>query len=284
MDRVELQAYAKAAGNDVFGVANIERFDDVPPAHHPRSIFPEARSVIVLGRRVPRGTLRGVEEGTNFQGFTLYGDDWLDNRFTSLCTFRVAEHLEANGWESIPLMCLPPETPPMGISVREGAPLPNVMVDGVEAAVRAGVGEIGYCGTLLTPQFGPRVRIQMIVTDAVIEPDPLLAKPICPGPQQCDAFKSACPMGAFGQAGEINIAGKKMQVAQPGRSHCEACKNGAKKNRYHSSGKPDRLAAFCTRSCIDFLERSKRIGNLFETPLRIRKAWSVTPDSNFFQQ
>ena len=69
-------------------IAGIDRFDGLPPQHHPASIFPEARSVIVLGRRITRGTLRGVEEGTQFSNYRLYGYDWLDNRFVAMTVYR----------------------------------------------------------------------------------------------------------------------------------------------------------------------------------------------------
>ncbi|KYH42317.1 MAG: (Fe-S)-binding protein, partial [Candidatus Bathyarchaeota archaeon B26-1] len=44
------------AGADLIGIANIERFDELPLNKHPKSIFPETRSVVVLGRRITRGT------------------------------------------------------------------------------------------------------------------------------------------------------------------------------------------------------------------------------------
>jgi hypothetical protein len=44
--------------------------------------------VVVLGRRITRGTLRGVEEGTQFSNYRLYGYDWLDNRFVASTTRR----------------------------------------------------------------------------------------------------------------------------------------------------------------------------------------------------
>ena len=58
--------YARSVGADLVGIANIERFEDVAPNRHPSSIFPEARSVVMIGKRITRGTLRGLEEGTQF--------------------------------------------------------------------------------------------------------------------------------------------------------------------------------------------------------------------------
>jgi epoxyqueuosine reductase len=276
----ELREFAGEAGADVFGVADVGRFDGVPAERHPRSIFPEARSAVVLGRRITRGSLRGVEEGTNFSNYSLYGYEWLDNRFTSLMTFQVAECLEDDGWEAVPLPNLPPEVPPMGVKVRPDQPAPNVMLDMDDAAVRAGVGEIGYCGVLLTPRFGPRQRIQMILTDAELEPTPLLGKEICPRSEACRGF---CPLGAIRGERELVICGKTMTVAEIDYGECRRCKNGARANRYHAAGKPDRMAAVCVRTCLDFLEKNARIDNLFATPFRRREAWTVKTEADFYQ-
>jgi epoxyqueuosine reductase QueG len=271
LNRKKLETFARAAGADVFGVADVARFDELPAAKHPRAIFPETKSVIVLGRRITRGTLRGVEEGTNFSNYTHYGYDWLDNRFTSLATYRVAEFIEEQGWEAVPLPNLPPETPPMGVAVRRGLPEPNVLLDMDDAAVRAGVGEIGWCGVLLTPRFGPRQRIQMILTDAKVAPNALLKRPICPR-SEC---KGLCPLGAMTGGKELHICGKVMTVAEIDYAKCRGCKNGALANRHHPAGKPDRLAAVCVRTCVDYLERNGRLGNRFAAPFRKREPWKA---------
>ena len=281
MERDKIERYAREAGADIFGVAGIERFKEVPFEKHPQAIFPEVRSVIVVGRRITRGTLRSVEEGTNFSNYSLYGYDWLDNRFIALTTFRISEFLEDNGWEAVPLPNIPPEVPPMGVKVRKESPEPNVLLDFDDIAVRAGVGEIGYCGVLLTPEYGPRQRIQLILTDAVIEQDPLLSEKICLYEDGCRGF---CPLGAFKGEKEIVIAGKKMIVADIDyKRECLSCKNGAMSNRYHPAGKPDRLAAVCIRSCVDILERKGRIKNRFGLPFRIRDAWTVKKDIDLYR-
>jgi len=275
----EVTGFAREAGADVFGIANVERFDELPDDKHPRAVFPETRSVIVLGRRIPRGALRGVEEGTNFSNYSLYGCQWLDNRFTSLTTFQVSEFLEDNGWEAVPLPNLPPEVPPMGVKVRPDGPPPNVMLDMDDAAVRAGVGEIGYCGVLLTPQYGPRQRVQTILTDAELEPSPLLAEPVCPRDREC---AGTCPLGAYVGEKELTVCGRTMTVAEIDYGKCRACKNGARRNPYHPAGKPDRVAAVCIRTCTDCLEKSGRVGNRFETPFRVREAWTVKSDVDLY--
>jgi len=279
ISREEIKKFAKISGADIFGIANIERFSDLPPERNPLSIFPETKSVIVVGRRIVRGAIRGVEEGTNFMNYQVYGYNWLENRFLALTTYKIASFIENKGWEAVPLPNLPPEIPPMGISVRENQPPPNVLLDFDDAAVRAGVGEIGYCRVLLTPEFGPRQRIQLILTDAQIEPDPIMKKKICGVDEGCKGF---CPLNAFYGEEEITICGKKMKVGKINFEKCEKCKNGALENIYHPAGKPDRIAAFCIRGCIDYLEKTKRIKNRFLLPLRIREPWQIKEEINFY--
>jgi len=280
MDKKKFKEYARQAGADIVGIANIERFDELPVAKHPCSIFPETKSVIVLGRRITRGTLRGVEEGTNFGNYALFGYNWLDNRFIALTTFTVSEFLEDNGWEAVPLPNIPPEVPPMGVSVKKGSPEPNVLLDFDDAAVRAGVGEIGYLGVLLTPEFGPRQRIQVILTDAEIEPDPILKEDICTRSRE---LKNFCPLGAFKGEKQIFISGKEMTVAEIDYRKCASCKNGAMPNLYHPAGKPDRLAAVCIRSYADYLERNGRIRNRFKLQFRQREAWTLQPEIDLYR-
>ncbi len=279
LERKAVEDFARLSGADLFAAADIDRFNELPPEKHPRAIFPETKSVVMIGRRIPRGALRGVEEGTQFGGYNNFGLQWLDNRFLPMTTFAVSGFLEDSGWEAVPLQNLPKEIPSMGVSVGEGKPEPNVMLDFDDAAVRAGMGEIGYCGVLLTPRFGPRQRLQMILTDAEIEPDEILKETICPGAARCEGF---CPLGAYGGNETVKICGKKMTVARVDYKKCSKCKNGAKRNSYHPSGKPDRLAAVCVRSCVDFLENEKLVKNNFENRFRKRDIWCLKNEETDF--
>lgn len=270
----EFRTHARSCGIDIIGVAPIERFSGIPLERHPASIFPEVRSVVVVGKRIVRGALRGVEEGTQFSIYSQFGRDWLNNRTLALATFRASEFLEDHGWEAVPLPNLPPETPPMGVPVREDALAPNVMLDFDDAAVRAGVGEIGYCGFLLTPQFGPRQRLQMILTDAELVPDAIIEEPIC---LRCERDIAFCPPGAISDdpAETRVVCGREMAVARIDHARCAQCKNGALPNAYHPSGSPDRLAAACARGCMVRLEAAGCLSNRFTNAFRKRAPWGV---------
>lgn len=267
----DVKAFAKELGADLVGIAPIERFADLPDAHNPARIFPETRSVIVIGRRIPRGALRGVEEGTQFSLYAMYGYDWLDNRFLPMVTYGVAEFLENNGYEAVPLPNLPPQMPAMGVAISPDRPAPNVLLDFDDAAVRAGLGEIDGAGFLITPEFGPHQRLQLILTEATLDPDAVRTTAVndCP-PAKYDAF---CPLGA------LDTANKTVDWAQ-----CRACKNGARANAYHPTGNPDRLAAICARSCLDYLEKHNRLQRKFANPFRQRPAWKIVDGQTYLEE
>ena len=259
---------------DLIGFASKDRFNGVDARYNPFSIFPEAKTVIMVGKRICRGALRGVEEGTNFGDYTLFGKNWLEDEFLSMACYDLVRVLEDNGWEACPIFPNPTEIQPQGVAVADGRPAPNVYPDFDYAAVACGLGEIGKNGLLLTPEFGSRQRFHMILTDAEIEPSPLFEGKICDG---CGKCATSCPLGAIDTQNivEIDVCGKKMQTYSINYDICKTCKNGACINRFSPNAKPDRVAALCNRTCICQLEETNVLSNKFENSFRQREVWSV---------
>jgi len=273
VNKEELKEYAVEVKADLIGITSMDRFKGIDKQHHPLSIFPEGKSVIIVGKRITRGAIRGIEEGTQFSIYSQYGCSWLNDRFLALTTFKISEFLEDNGYEAIPIVNLPSEISPMGIPVKKGKPSPNVLIDIEDAAIRGGLGEIGYCGIFLTEEFGPRQRFQVIITDLEIEPDPIKKENVC---DLCKECMKICPLRAIeNEEKEIEICGKKMIVADINYEICKICKNGVFPNMYYENAKPDRIAALCSRTCLVHLEKTKRIKNLFNENFRNRTTWKI---------
>lgn len=270
----QMKEFAREHSADLVGVAPAERFKDLPAEENPLSIFPEMTAAIVIGRRITRGTLRGLEEGTNQGLYDMFGYSWLDTQFVAMSTFEVVEWLEDRGWEAVPLFAFPPGVHPQGIAVREGAVEPNVYPDMDKMAVCAGLAEMSWVRIALTPEFGHRQRFQLILTDAPLEGDPLLEAGLC---GMCMRCAEICPLGALDPEDEetMIVAGREYTVANVDYDKCRRCQNGARPNRYHPAGPPDRLGAICMRTCMTALEESGKLTTEFATPFRIREPWAV---------
>jgi len=268
-----LKDASRSFGADLVGIAPVERFDGVKQQEDPREIFPEARAVVIAGRRITRGTLRGIEEGTNWNLYQCFGQKFLEDEFVTLTLFNTVAWLEDLGWEAVPVFPHPTEAHPQGVPVAEGKAAPNVVPDVNYAAVAAGLGELGLSGEFLSPEYGPRQRMAMIITDVPLVGDPMTDQQVC---LKCETCLKHCPLGAFtGKFETVSVAGRGFPVAVFDRAKCRKCPNGAAPNRFHYKGRPDRLGAVCTRSCMVALERGGRLSNKFQNDFRKRDAWAL---------
>ena len=270
----KIKDFAVESGVDLIGFASKDRFDDLEPHKNPFAIFPEGNTVILLGRRITRGTLRGVEEGSNFGDYSSFGYSWLDDEFVAQSCYDITIFIENFGWEAVPIFPNPVETYGMGVSVAEGREAPNVTPDFQYAAVACGLGEIGLNDEILTEKYGPRQRFQMIITDAIIEADPILTESIC---DLCGKCADICPLQAIDKENTktIAICGKEMEIAEIDYDLCRKCQNGAIPNRLFGAAKPDRLAALCMRTCVNHLEENDLVSNVFENTFRKRDPWAI---------
>jgi len=200
LTKEEIKNFALSNDLDLIGVANIERFENAPEDMHPSAIFPEARSVIVVGRRILRGGWRGIEEGTYWPSYTYFDyHGLLNSLFIPYPLYELACFIEDHGWEAVPYYPGVPETKSLAGPLRENGVSPDVNLAIRIAATAAGLGEMGWSKVFLSKRFGPRQRLAAIITDMPMEPDPLVAPgSICKRDMACVA---GCP-GAIPQVKE----------------------------------------------------------------------------------
>ena len=241
MPYVEFKALA---GYDLVGVASPSAFAGLSPGESPLSLFPDAQSVVVLGRRIRRGVFRSMEEGSlwSVAGRWLTGMDG------------VVRAIERLGYECVPFT--PADAPRMPREpVRPGQCRPNGFRISVEyAAVAAGLGEIGYHGMFMTEQFGIRQSLGLLVTDLPIEPGagrpagqrrfatsarsvcvPARCRPSAPSCQGSGSARPAIPVGGVNalacQACPNGVAGDAKYFAGAEELHFEIENNQVKGKR-----------------------------------------------------
>lgn len=186
---------AKELGIDCIAIGNIERFKNAPKLMSPITYFPNAKSVIAVAMRIPRGTYRGIEEGTHWHNYTFYSYNKLNSLFRPRLSYELACFIEDHGWEAVAHYPAVPEgNGTMAEPVREGIP-PDVVCSVRLIAAGCGLGEIGFSKVFLTKKFGPRVRLGLIFTDCELEPDPIMdTGEIC---IHCGACARECPGNAI---------------------------------------------------------------------------------------
>jgi len=275
MNTAELKQAAKRFGADLIGIVSTADLAYLPLQENPLSIFPQATCAIVIGKRIPRGTIRGIEQGTEFaNSFSQYGFLTMEDNFLSKTTYDITIWMEARGFEAVPLFAYDaPNGNACGVPVAPGKAAPNVLLNAKVLAQAAGLGEIGKNGLFLTPEFGPRQRFAMLLTDAELEPDKPFEPYLC---KNCNACIDACPLEAFSKTDKAKVGFEKLASTIPVRNNtmCTRCKNGAIQTNEGRFNTVERIAAACGRACIAALEERGLTKEKFNLPFRQTAPWS----------
>lgn len=240
---------AKAIGADLCGIASMDRFEGTPAQFDPRYIFPNAKSCIVLGFRIPRGYFRGIEEGTYFASYAGMGYGNINRIVSPLSLRYLCCYIEDFGWEAAPVPNLflgnavkfntQKQAPEYSVPVRDGLPQPDILVDYRVCAYLAGMGQIGYSKVFLTPEFGPFQRFVILLTDAPLDPDPIFEGTLC---DRCMRCAKACTGGAISttETESITVAGHKIEWGKLDVLKCSTAYMGANKeyNPFLPEGTP----------------------------------------------
>ena len=208
-----VKALAREQGAHLVGVASVDRFAGAPRGHHPTDMVPGAQSVVVIAHRFFQSVLESDRMGLE-SPLVPQDEVWDVQQTIFMCNYntanmrlqmiaaQMAAFLEDRGYPSLFL--------PAG-GYRVGAQR-YAFFSHRHAAVAAGLGEFGLNNLLLTPQYGPRQRLESMITTAELAPDPLCEGPICLGVEACGLCLEATD--CFGEIHELEMAGKTMQLAR----------------------------------------------------------------------
>ena len=312
----DVKNYAKKRGADLVGIASVDRFEGAPKDMDPRYIFPEAKAVVVLGFRIPRGCFRGIEEGTYFAAYPSMGYGGINVVYAPMVLRELVCFIEDSGYEAVPYPNMYMGTAldittgerVRSVCVSPDRPAPDVLINFRIAAFAAGLGEIGYSKVFLTPQFGPRQRFALLLTDAPLKPDPIYnGPPICDKCMLCVKDCSGRAISAT-ETVKVTVAGRELEWGNLDVKRCTIAYTGgvqetspfllqgcdidedSKKpmaeiykinKRWNYSMDPYghnpaiEGAKGCIRACMIHLEQQNKLKNTFKNPFRKRKAWKL---------
>ncbi|MCD4670919.1 MAG: hypothetical protein K8S14_10795, partial [Actinomycetia bacterium] len=118
----------------------------------------------------------------------------------------VAKMLSRQGHQSLPIEDLCKTASKAAHTFNTAIPVSDCLSSRY-AAVLAGLGQMGWSGCVITPEFGLRQRFVAIVTDVPLEPTPLYdGNPLC---KKCFRCVDACPVKAVEILSKVVDDGRK---------------------------------------------------------------------------
>lgn len=268
----EVKAKAVELGADLVGIAPVERFAGAPLRMSPEGLLPGAKSVVVAG-------IHHLDAAVELGGVPTphdcgpYNTQFVMNSMLDDVSFAVGRLLEERGHRALPIAAsnIWRYNPYKDLKVSFAPDLAHRY-----AAAAAGLGQIGWSGLLLSPEFGPRNRFVSVVTDAELEAAPMYdGEPLCDRCMQC---VETCPTDAFRKEvygiNEIKIGGKVFQFPETNKWRCGWAENFGLDLAHHI---PERVDE---RTILRHLEQYGRRGGEFGCCLQ----FCMTPQRRYYDQ
>ena len=185
MDAAAVKTLAKELGADLVGIASAEVLNAFPPdpkfPQTPERISPHVKSVVVIAKHIPVGAFRCK---TNVPVQYL---DMLVLRRMDRIAYRLAEALERAGHPSF--VTAAQETNWNYKKASYGR------LSTRHLGIEAGLGSFGLEVNILTPEYGPRVYLTGILSEAELEADARMTEQVCIG-ESCSRCLYSCPTDA----------------------------------------------------------------------------------------
>ncbi len=176
---------------DIIGVAALSNWKGTRLEETALRLLPQAKSVVVLAMEIypevldltsPERVTGAASPNDLYAQHTSY----INSRL-SKAAYDVAKTFRQSGIKSLPLPA-------------DGCPIDNRFQDAMfsykHAGEAAGLGKMGWHSLLITPEFGPRVRLACCLTEAKLETTKLDYDTECAG---CGICLEICPAKAIFQ-------------------------------------------------------------------------------------
>lgn len=195
-----VKSYALREGADLVGIASVDILNDLAPEEYrPSDFLPDAKSIVVMGVHFINGVIDQMPRSR--LEYTCNYHEMSD--FLNILAFKVARFLEREGYRSYTVSYFPRYQLQSIEEALDLTKIPKTFSDR-HAAVEAGLGEIGLNNLLVTPQYGARIRVISIITNAPLTHDKRFEGKICHGKRCGYKCVKHCPVHAIEKDGSID--------------------------------------------------------------------------------
>ncbi|MFC1942600.1 hypothetical protein ACFLWU_05215 [Chloroflexota bacterium] len=187
----ELQDYISKLDVDAAGVASLDDLKGTKLAESTLKLLPTGRSIVVLATEVYSEVIN-LASPKRVTGTASLNDlidrhmEFLGGRLTK-AVYDIAVFSRRAGMKALPLPSA-------------GCPVDGRFLDAVfsykHAGQAAGLGYMGRSSLLIAPKFGPRVRLAVCLTEAILKPTTGEHTDEC---QNCSICIQNCPSGALSE-------------------------------------------------------------------------------------
>jgi epoxyqueuosine reductase len=190
-------------------------------------------SAISIALALDKAVMEGVRDGPTAE---YYDEYQRVNRLLNEMAAKSADLISSLGYDGEPFPATIIDSAPGDEFERTLA----VAFQHKTAATRAGLGWIGKSALLVTPQYGPRVRLATVFTDMPLDPGTPVTAGRC---GHCRACLLTCPAGAIkGQEWRVGLARGEMVDAH-------SCRAKAKESLLERVGVEDSVCGICLSVC-----------------------------------
>lgn len=196
----QVVTFAEKKGADLVGVASADYMESYLDLKHKPSFFvPKAKSVVVIGLKVNDSLLefslstkvrvssdlfssRHEVYKQTLEGYLKY----YNYNLLDYIAIETSKYLEKNGFMSFPIQA----------RVTDWTEVKGVFPHKL-AAIAAGLGTQGKCSLIITSEYGPRVRLVSLITEAPLKtsaPRKDTTKNVCGNCRKCI---DVCPIDAL---------------------------------------------------------------------------------------
>ena len=187
----ELQEFISKLDIDAVGIASLEELKGTRLEESALKLLPTARSIVVLAMEVYPEVIN-LTSPERITGTISLNDlaerhmEFLGGQLTK-AAYEIAKFSRRLGLKALPLPSA-------------GCPIDARFLDAVlsykHAGQTAGLGYMGRSSLLMTPEFGPRVRLAVCLIEAILKPTTKQYSDNC---QNCDICIKNCPSGALSE-------------------------------------------------------------------------------------